>query len=252
MKNGPFGSFGEWAENFPKERQKAYRLGIVDQLCKEMGWPREKLPNRYWTFERCVEEALKYKNTTEWVKASPSSYAAARRNGWLKECSSHFEVRMKPRGYWTKKRCQAEAKKFKTTTAWQRASGQSYTLSRQNGWLKEFTAHMIKNAKPEGYWTKERCKANAKKYKTKTEWTKFGMGAVDAARRNGWYEECTAHMKNGYKKESKFTLKHCKSIAKKYKRPNDWKQNDPSSYWGAQRNGVLKECTAHMKKRGQK
>lgn len=38
---------------------------------------------RYWTYERCYEEALKYNSRTTFQKGNHSAYTVARLNGWL-------------------------------------------------------------------------------------------------------------------------------------------------------------------------
>jgi hypothetical protein len=43
-------------------------------------------------------------------------------------------------------------------------------------------------------WTKEKCIEDAKKYKTKSEWINNSNGAYCSAKKNGWLEECCAHM----------------------------------------------------------
>ena len=45
-----------------------------------------------------------------------------------------------------------------------------------------------------GYWTKELCLEQAKKYNTLMTWLQNDSGSYHAAYRNKWVEECTAHM----------------------------------------------------------
>lgn len=46
---------------------------------------KERKPNGYWTYERCKEEAGKYKSRNDFCVSNCSAYQAARRNGWLDE-----------------------------------------------------------------------------------------------------------------------------------------------------------------------
>ena len=48
--------------------------------------------------------------------------------------------------------------------------------------------------KPSGYWTKERCKKEAKKYNTRSNFEKGSGGAYGAAHKKGWLEEYCKHM----------------------------------------------------------
>lgn len=46
---------------------------------------RKKLPNGYWTKEKCHVEALKFKYKIEFLKNSASAYVISRKNSWLDE-----------------------------------------------------------------------------------------------------------------------------------------------------------------------
>ena len=83
---------------FKKDNRTEYGYLINHKLlvkfCHDMGWETRK-PNGYWTKERCMEEAKKYKTRSEWSEKSSTSYASARRNGWLKECTAHIKKNKK-------------------------------------------------------------------------------------------------------------------------------------------------------------
>jgi hypothetical protein len=76
----------------------------------------------------------------------------------------------KPNGYWTKERCLEIAKKYSSKKEWSDNNRTSLVISHLNGWVNECTEHMKQLKNPSGYWTKERCLEEAKKYKTKKEW----------------------------------------------------------------------------------
>ncbi len=48
-------------------------------------------------------------------------------------------------------------------------------------------------------WNKQRCMADAKKYKTRGEWAKSNGSAYQAARRDGLLDECCEHMRTSVK-----------------------------------------------------
>lgn len=52
----------------------------------------KRKPKGYWTKERCIEEALKYKTRTIFQHISKSAYDASFRNKWLDECCEHMEI----------------------------------------------------------------------------------------------------------------------------------------------------------------
>jgi hypothetical protein len=71
----------------------------------------------------------------------------------------------------------------------------AYNLALRKGFLEECCAHMAEIHKPAGYWTVERCKADALLYPTRSAWQNGGAAGYAAAKRHGIYEECCAHMK---------------------------------------------------------
>tara|TARA_R110001592_G_scaffold355339_1_gene655863 strand:+ start:277 stop:1344 length:1068 start_codon:yes stop_codon:yes gene_type:complete len=151
-------------------------------------------PAGYWTKDRCIEEAKKYKTYTEWGLGSISSIDAARRDGWIDEIIKLNNFNSRPR--WTKERCLEEALKYNTISAWQKGSNGSQKAARKNNWFEEVSKHMYRGTK----WTLEKCIEESKKYKTKTEWRKGSRGSYNVARANGWYEECKEIINNKHEK----------------------------------------------------
>ena len=142
----------------------------------------------------------KYKNLFEWREADPKAVSAAIRKGFIDEICDMFgwENTKKthfPKGYWTKDLCLEEALKFEYQSDWRKHSNVSFMASRWNGCYKECTAHMEKIRKPKGYWTKDLCIKEALKYDNRKDWKKNNSFSVRMAVSNGWYKECTAHMK---------------------------------------------------------
>jgi hypothetical protein len=72
---------------------------------------------------------------------------------------------------------------------------------------------MIRVNSPKDYWTLERCKEDAFKYKTKTEWKEKSSAIYAAAHKKGWIEECCVHM---IVLRQRWTLEKCKEDALKY------------------------------------
>jgi hypothetical protein len=210
----------EFKIDYPNEYKILYRKDLLGKLCEDMGWVYRdiKKPN-YWTKERCIEEALKYKLKTEWKRYSCSSHYAARENGWYDECTKHMKISkfynnvktsvknvklttlkkinkdVKPKGYWTKERCIEDASKYSFFNDWKKNSSGPYSKAIQNGWFGECTKHMVRQVKPNGYWTKERCIEEALKFNVKKHWEKNSCSSHHAAKQNGWFDECTKHMK---------------------------------------------------------
>jgi superfamily II DNA or RNA helicase len=203
-------------------------------------------PYKYWNLEKCKVEALKYNTKREWSIFSGSSYNSAKRNGWLESCCSHMEEKRKPNGHWTLENCKAEALKYKTRNEWCTKGSGSYTSAQKNGWIEECSLHMVEQQKPGGYWSLEICKAEALKYKSKTEWHKANPYSYGYARRNGWLESCCSHMKETKKPNGYWTLERCKEEAMKFKSTRQWQKNHAASYGAAYRAGWLDLCRSHM------
>jgi hypothetical protein len=198
-------------------------------------------PSNYWTLERCKQDALKYNSKTEWKNNSPSALIKAFMKGWINECCLHMvntNLR-RSKNYWTIELCMEDALKYNTKTKWKKNSKGAYTFALKNNCLNECCKHM-KNNKPnnqsrdllikstKGYWTLERCKEEALKYISRTEWQRSYSASV--ARRNGWVEECTKHMKPSTKPQGYWTFERCKEEALKYTSRTEWQKNSPSSF----------------------
>jgi hypothetical protein len=100
-------------------------------------------PRGYWTYDRCHEEAKKYKTKREFEKGSPGAYDAVITHKWMADFAYLFVDRQKPKGYWTYEKCAEESKKYETLAEWRKKNQTSYNKARDNGWIKDFT--WIKN-----------------------------------------------------------------------------------------------------------
>lgn len=236
----------EWCVNSGSSYSKARKKGWFDECIKHMELVNK--PNGYWTKEKCLNEAKKYKTKVDWKKNNTASYMAAHKKGWyheiIKICGI-VDIR-KSTGYWTKEKCLNEAKKYKTLGEWYRNSTSSYNKANKNNWHKECAAHMIRVKKPSGYWTKEKCIEEARKYKTKADWERGSGASHVAARTNGWYDECVKHMISTKKPNGYWTKERCIEDAKKYKTRVDWGKNSGSAINTARRKGWMDECAQHM------
>lgn len=90
-------------------------------------------------------------------------------------------------------------------------------------------------------WTKQNCKKEAFKYSSKTEWANKSKNSYQAARRRGWIEELSNHMRSKV-----YTEIHLLKIAKKYKSISEWLNKDPKTYHAANKRGLVKKITKHM------
>ena len=183
----------EWSKNGNGSHTTAIRNSWYNECTTHM--VELQKPKGYWTLERCMEEALKYKTKSEWAKNSSSTYYSAKKNGSYNECTKHMVKLQKPKGYWTLETCLEEALKYETSNEWKEKNGASYQGAVYGKFLDKCTLHMGYKRLQAGYWNKERCLEEAKKYNGRFEWQKFSNSSYGSARKNGWLNECAAHMK---------------------------------------------------------
>ena len=232
-------TYKEWRKNESGAIVAAHKNGWYEECTVHM----IRLIREPLTKEECIESAKKYKTRNEWRKNEGGAYNAARKNGWFEECITHMKekIQKKTYGYWTKEKCIESAKKYKTRNEWKLNENWAYDVARKKSWFEECTAHMIMpiKQKSDGYWTKEKCIESARKYETRNEWRKNEGGAYMRAHKNGWLEECTAHMMQLIRKP--WTKEKCIESAKKYDSISKWIKNEASAYNAAHKHGWLEE-----------
>ena len=85
--------------------------------------------------------------------------------------------------------------------------------------------------KKSGYWTKEHCAEEAKKYQNRSSFCKGSNGAYTAALKHGWLDEICSHMEIRWKK--RWTSKElCAEEAKKFNNRKDFAEFS-SGAWAA-------------------
>ncbi|MBP0463605.1 hypothetical protein J5Y09_06765 [Roseomonas sp. PWR1] len=201
----------------------ALREGWMDECCPHMA-PVTARRGGSWTLEACKADALPHHTRKAWRQASFGAYDAALRNGWLDECCPHMApVTARRGGSWTLEACKADAQNHQTRWAWAQASRGAYLAARRNGWLDLCCPHMRRpdpcprapkapqaraqrapattkapaSARPGEAWTRESCLADARRHPRLGVWWSRSREAHDAAKRNGWLDECCAHWRQG-------------------------------------------------------
>ena len=193
-----------------------------------------------WNRKTCYKEAKKYKSAHEFEKANGSAYAAARRNGWIKDYT-WFDVLWEPK--WDKESCYKEAMKYKTRGKFQKESPSAYNKSIRRGWIEEYTWLKSRQTKPAGYWDNyEHCYEEAKKYKNRRGFQRGSIAAYNKALKNGWLDDYIWFEKlkkpNGY-----WNQKTCYEEAKKYYSVSNFKKHAEGAYQLAYKNGWMSEYT---------
>ena len=101
--------------------------------------------------------------------------------------------------------------------------------------------------KPHGFWTYDRCRLEALKYSTSTEFQKHSGSASNAARLNGWLEVIGSHFIVKSSQNNYWTFERCKNRALQCNSLSEFHRTAASA--AARRNGWFDEITSHMKRR---
>ena len=204
-----------------------------------------------WDFKSCKADAKKYSSKNEWAEKSSGAWDAARSNGWIDICCSHMEVLKARNGTWTMEACKQDAERFKTRGEWKRKSASAYGIAWKNGWLSQCCEHMTQVRVAKNSRSIDDCRRDALKFKSRSEWQKESTAFYKVAVRNGWVDQCCAHMVASRNPSGYWDNKsRCLEEAEKYESISEWQRRSHSSYKSAVRNGWLDECRSCLKKKG--
>ncbi|MBO6254657.1 MAG: hypothetical protein J6O49_13580, partial [Bacteroidaceae bacterium] len=167
---------------FKNGSKLAYNAACRNGWIKECMWFSKPKNAKKWDYDTCLEEAHKYVTRAEFRENAISAYNKARDNGWLEEYT--WLAITNP---WNYNSCMEEAHKYIYYHDFRSKSHDAFMTARNNGWLKLYTWLIKEPIEPYNKkWNYETCFAEAKKYKTRSEFNKKRSGAYDVARRNGW------------------------------------------------------------------
>jgi predicted GIY-YIG superfamily endonuclease len=157
------------------------------------------------------------------------------------------DSKRKHSGHWTKENCIQESLKYKTRFEFKKGSGGAYNSSWKNGWLGEVCSHMVELKKSSGHWTKENCKEESLKYKTRLEFKKGSVSAYNSSRRNGWLDEVCSHIMEVIKPSGHWNIKeNCQKESLKYKIRSEFQKGSSAAYNSSWKNGWLDEVCKDM------
>ena len=192
----------------------------------------------------------KHNSLKEWCKADPKAVAYAKQHGMLPEICEMFgweyiKQNQLNKTYWSLERCKEKSLNFNTIHELRKNFLSCYNKIKRNKWQSECFGHMMIR-KPNGYWVKELCIEEAKKYKTQSSLNKFSPGSYDSILRNKWQGECFGHMKN---KTNFWDFENCLSTALRFDKIMDLRKNKKGCYSKIIKNKWGDKCFAHMKKK---
>ena len=135
----------EFKKNYPSQYTYAQKTGILDELFKNH--PNKGIHQKRWTKERLQEEADKYETRDDFRINSNSAYSTAQRTGLLAELFKNHPNKGFLEIYWTEKRLQEEANKYKTSKEFRKMSKNGYSTAVNKHILDE----LFKNHPNNGY-----------------------------------------------------------------------------------------------------
>ena len=170
---------------------------------------KNKKPNGYWTEERLIEEAKKYKYKKYFIYECRSQYYLIIKKGLANKAFSHmiYNRSRKHRGYWTEERILEEAKKYEYKRDFYSNCGGAAVAAVKFGVLKKALEHTVKLKKPSNYWTKEKIIEEARKYKSRKEFQKNNSYAYLLVYKYGIGKEAYEHMD----KKANLGTEYCKT-----------------------------------------
>lgn len=115
----------------------AYKASMKNGWIDDYIWfSTKKKPNSYWTYERCFEEALKYKSRSDFYRGNQSAYSVSKKRGFIDKFI-WFDKKRKPKDYWTLEHCCEEAKKYKSKSDFAKKSSAAYHVAVAHKWIDD-------------------------------------------------------------------------------------------------------------------
>jgi len=136
-------TISEWKRGDESAYNKSLTAGWKDELTAHM--TRKNNISGFWTKEKIIESAQRFKTQVEWKNAHGGAWSRAVKMGWIEEATSHmiYKKTVKPNGYWTKKRVLESAKKYESLAEWRKNEPSAVTIATKNNWLDEAKNHLV-------------------------------------------------------------------------------------------------------------
>jgi len=85
-----YSSRSEWQKDSPLSYRWATKNKWIEECAGHMALSR--MPDGYWTLERCQEVAKNYKTKAQWRLEHRASFSRANKQGWLNQCCEHMDT----------------------------------------------------------------------------------------------------------------------------------------------------------------
>ena len=184
-------------KDFRENSRQHYKAAVRNNWLQEVT---AHIKNRvYWTEERVRAVAEKHTVLKEFMTKDRPAYSASHKWGIYKEITAHMERGTRPTDTWEKSEVLERAAKFKRVTEFSNKDRRAWHAAKQNGWLEEATAHMIKPKKN----TKKDIAEVAQNYTVLKDFRKENKYLYKKAKDNGWLAELTGHMESRFSKRER-------------------------------------------------
>lgn len=207
--------------------------GFLDQICSHMisRWK----PYRFWTFDQCKKEALKYQTKVHFKTSNSSAYSISLRRGWIPHICSH----MNPIG-----------NQYKRLVYAFEFPGKIVYVGLTCNEERRFSQHLKNKTSPVyRYYIKSKLtpvyKSISKSYITTDKAQKLEDKTIEIYKKNGWLVLNVAKAGALGWSKKKWTFEICQKEALKYKTRSDFQNNSRSAYSAAHRNNWMQICD-HM------
>ena len=173
----------------------ARRLGILDIACVHM--QAIVKPVGYWSKERVLKEAKKFKTREAFNEKCTGGYQAAYRLKIHKEAFAHMTSKKIGHGYWTKSKVFELRSKYSSIMDFKRNNGGAYAFAYKSNFFSEFKRQFKVIRRSEDSWSKKEIFKIALKYKTRKEFYSNQKKAYRVAKKKGWIKEIYKSLKMG-------------------------------------------------------
>ena len=197
---------------------------------------------RKWDITSCRYDAKQCTTRREFQKRYPNSYAAARRNRWLNDICQHM-VRVRHASVsWTIESIRQESARFQSKRAWRENSPASYQFACDHDWVKELSVHLTDERKQRPHkYSKNQIFTAAQQCESRFDFQKRFNTCYKWALRNGWLDECCAHMESCH-----WTISELTELAQRFSSRVDFWRTHPGAYKAAIRLGIFEQICSHM------
>lgn len=148
-------------------------------------------PKGYWNVkENCIKAGLECKTKSEFKDKYYMAWWNCLKNNWMEEIEYHFKSNSRKRGFWdVKENIINAAKECKTRKEFHEKYSSAWAAAKRHGWYDEISKLFEKTMNPSGYWTRERCEEECKKYKCISDVKKYCSACYSSIYKHGWLHD---------------------------------------------------------------